>query len=164
MKSEEDDLPSTLNPACLICGLRFGSKPLLDLHVQEDHRQRVFRAQNVDRVPGSTRRPVSGADSPPEPGDPAAMPSWTSGRATAGSGRRGCRAAIALRKMPRTLGYANDRIRSAAGTVTRLTRAPRTRPHAAVPRGGKLRKAQLQAAPERADHGDCLICRASFPL
>ena len=46
-------MPSTLNPACPLCGLRFGNKPLLDLHVREDHRQRVFRAQNGDRDPGT---------------------------------------------------------------------------------------------------------------
>jgi hypothetical protein len=28
----------TLNPTCPLCGLRFASRPLLDLHVREDHR------------------------------------------------------------------------------------------------------------------------------
>ena len=33
-------MTATLHPACPLCGLRFGSRPLLDLHIREDHRQR----------------------------------------------------------------------------------------------------------------------------
>ena len=40
---------STLNPACPLCGLRFENKPLLDLHIREDHRQRAFRGR-ADRA------------------------------------------------------------------------------------------------------------------
>jgi hypothetical protein len=32
-------MTATLHPACPLCGLRFGSRPLLDLHIREDHRQ-----------------------------------------------------------------------------------------------------------------------------
>jgi hypothetical protein len=32
-------MPVTLNPACPLCGLRFTNRPLLDLHVREDHRE-----------------------------------------------------------------------------------------------------------------------------
>ena len=35
----------TLNPTCPLCGLRFASRPLLELHVREDHR-------DPDRTPG----------------------------------------------------------------------------------------------------------------
>lgn len=31
-------MPSTTNPTCPLCGLRFENKPLLDLHIREDHR------------------------------------------------------------------------------------------------------------------------------
>ena len=48
-------MPSTMNPDCLLCGLRFGNKPLLDLHIREDHRQPVPRAQDGHLDPGSTR-------------------------------------------------------------------------------------------------------------
>ena len=65
---------STLNPACPLCGLRFENKPLLDLHIREDHRQRVFRERNEDSDPGSTPAPASGAVSQPDPADPAATP------------------------------------------------------------------------------------------
>ena len=30
-------MPSTLNPACPLCGLRFSNGALLDLHIREDH-------------------------------------------------------------------------------------------------------------------------------
>jgi hypothetical protein len=63
---------STLNPTCPLCSLRFENKPLLDLHIREDHRQRVFRERNDDSDPGSTRAPASGAESLPDPADPAA--------------------------------------------------------------------------------------------
>lgn len=79
---------STLNPACPLCGLRFENKPLLDLHIREDHRQRVFRERNDESDPGSTRAPASGAEGLPDPADPAATPSWTSKKA-ARPARRG---------------------------------------------------------------------------
>ena len=58
---------STLNPACPLCGLRFENKPLLDLHIREDHRQRVSRERNGDSDPGSTRAPASEAECLPDP-------------------------------------------------------------------------------------------------
>ena len=79
---------STLNPACPLCGLRFENKPLLDLHIREDHRQRVFRERNDDSDPGSTRAPASGAENLPDPADPAATPAWTSKKAARPARRR----------------------------------------------------------------------------
>ena len=35
--SEEEAMTSTLTPTCAFCGLRFDSRPLLELHVREDH-------------------------------------------------------------------------------------------------------------------------------
>jgi hypothetical protein len=29
-------MPSTLNPACLLCGLRYADGPLLELHIRGD--------------------------------------------------------------------------------------------------------------------------------
>ena len=31
-------MPTTLNPTCPLCGLRYTDRPLLDLHIREDHR------------------------------------------------------------------------------------------------------------------------------
>jgi hypothetical protein len=33
-------MPSTLNPACPLCGLQYANRPLLELHIREDHPQR----------------------------------------------------------------------------------------------------------------------------
>lgn len=68
-------MPTTLNPACPLCGLRFGNQPHLDLHIQEDHRRPVSGEGSGDGDPGSARAPASGADSPPDPQEPAATPS-----------------------------------------------------------------------------------------
>jgi hypothetical protein len=95
---------STLNPACPLCGLRFENKPLLDLHIREDHRQRVFRERNEDSDPGSTRAPAPGAESLPDPADPAATPSWTSKKAAKPARRgRADRAKTALWRALRAL-------------------------------------------------------------
>ena len=95
---------STLNPACPLCGLRFENKPLLDLHIREDHRQRVFRERNDDSDPGSTLAPASGAESLPDPADPAATPSWTSKKAARPASRgRADRAKTALWRALRAL-------------------------------------------------------------
>jgi hypothetical protein len=67
-------MPSTPNPACPQCGLRFGNKPLLDLHIREDHRQRVRRTQ--DGHPGrrapTAQRPAEGVACPRVTVSPAA--------------------------------------------------------------------------------------------
>jgi hypothetical protein len=95
---------STLNPACPLCGLRFENKPLLDLHIREDHRQRVFRERNDDSDPGSPRAPASGAEGIPDPADPAATPSWTSNKAARPARRgRADRAKTALWRALRAL-------------------------------------------------------------
>ena len=122
---------STLNPACPLCGLRFGNKPLLDLHIREDHRQRVFRERDGDSDPGGTRAPASEADRPPDPADPAATPSWTSKKAAARPARRGGgadRAKTALRRALGALHKAAGELRRAPGTGV-AAETGRTSPH-----------------------------------
>lgn len=55
-------MSSTLNPVCPLCGLRFASKPLLELHIREDHRPRRMRPGRADAdgagVLGGGRLPV----------------------------------------------------------------------------------------------------------
>jgi len=41
----EDEMPTTLNPTCPLCGLRFTFGPLLELHLRDDHRHRRDRAE-----------------------------------------------------------------------------------------------------------------------
>lgn len=80
-------MPSMLNPACPLCGLRFGNKPLLELHIREDHRQHVARAPDRHLDPGSTRAAAPGADTPRDGQNAASAPSRTSA-ATATRARR----------------------------------------------------------------------------
>ena len=46
-------MPTMLIPTCPLCGLRYANRPLLELHIREDHRPRR-RAQPDSHDPGST--------------------------------------------------------------------------------------------------------------
>src|SRR6185437_11835938 len=65
MGAEEDDMTSTLTPTCSFCGLRFENRPLLELHVREDHPQRGSPAESRQSSPAGA--PAS----PPAPRSPA---------------------------------------------------------------------------------------------
>lgn len=70
-------MTATLHPACPLCGLRFGSRPLLDLHIREDHRQRGHRG------PGDAQIPATRSGSASHRHKPAAMPLRTPKEVTA---------------------------------------------------------------------------------
>jgi hypothetical protein len=64
-------MTSTLTPTCSLCGLRFENRPLLELHLREDHPQRGASAE-PDRstpaaAPVSRPRPRGPASPGPEP-------------------------------------------------------------------------------------------------
>jgi hypothetical protein len=52
---QEDTMPTTLNPTCPLCGLRYTDRPLLDLHIREDHRRRDDRPEPDPGASGDTR-------------------------------------------------------------------------------------------------------------
>jgi hypothetical protein len=56
---EEDEMPTTLNPTCPLCGLRFTFGPLLELHLRDDHRRRGDGAEpdHDDLVDAGQTRP-----------------------------------------------------------------------------------------------------------
>ena len=56
-------MPTTLNPTCPLCGLRYTDRPLLELHFREDHRPRDRHAE-PEPVPGDS---AATATSPPRP-------------------------------------------------------------------------------------------------
>jgi len=61
-------MPSTLNPACPLCGLRYASRPLLELHIREDHPRRNHPPdQTTNEMITMTATP------PPSP----SRPGWT---------------------------------------------------------------------------------------
>ena len=51
-------MPSTLNPTCPLCGLRYLNRPLLELHLREDHPQhnRAAEEGSDDHAPHVTMR------------------------------------------------------------------------------------------------------------
>jgi hypothetical protein len=60
---KEDDMPATLTPTCSSCGLRFASRPLLELHIREDHLQRDHHAEpdHGDAARGGASQPHTDA-------------------------------------------------------------------------------------------------------
>ena len=137
-------MTSTLIPACPLCGLRFESQPLLELHIRDDHRPRR-PAQPGGRDPGDT------ATSPPT-GRPsrtsslASRPSHAVKEVTAMTAARHPRTGpvMTARRAFRTLRYVNDELTRAGEAVIRSARAPRPQTSAAGP-------AQPDTAIERAD-------------
>ena len=90
-------MPTTLTPTCPLCGLRYTDRPLLELHIREDHRpqDRHAEAEPDPRDPGDT------ASSPP--------------------GNRGW-ARTAPHRAVRALRYANDELMRAHEALSRERR------------------------------------------
>src|SRR5690242_13895600 len=115
-------MTATLHPACRLCGLRFGSRPLLDLHIREDHRQ---------HDPGDARipRPRSGTAS--DLPTPAAAPVRATKEVTAVTAARRPRPGRITpgpRRVLHALRYANDELTRAFEAIIRSARAPEPRP------------------------------------
>jgi hypothetical protein len=159
-------MSSTLNPACPLCGLRFANKPLLDLHIREDHRKRDRRAQNGHRDPGSNRVPPS-PDNQANGRDVASTPSRATKEATARTTRRRPRASRAMSKLRRALRahrHVKDGLLSRPRAAFRSHREQQPRPQAPARSGGEPQNTHPWTPAECADHETCLICRASVSL
>jgi hypothetical protein len=157
-------MPSTMNPDYLLCGLRFGNKPLRDLHIREDHRQPVPRVQDGHLDPGSTRADASRADGPPHGHDLASAPSRITKEATVRTTRRRRRRPGHHRPARglRAVRCVSDELLRASGAVIRSARAPQPRAQTPVSPAGQARKAQQRTVADRTDREDCFICRASI--
>ena len=57
-------MSSTLTTTCPLCGLRFPARPLLDLHMREDHLQRNRPAGADQDDSADTGTPADGAGGP----------------------------------------------------------------------------------------------------
>lgn len=66
-------MPGTLTPTCSVCGLRFASRPLLELHVREDHSQNGRAGAHRDDLTNAAARPPGTSD-PAGTQPPAARP------------------------------------------------------------------------------------------
>jgi hypothetical protein len=157
MRSKEDDMTGTLNPACPLCGLRFASRPLLELHIREDHRQRRTRAGRRD--PGGTRATRLPAGSPSRRPGLASRPSRTTKEVTAMTATRDPRARqmrtalqvrIALRRAVRALRQVNDELLLASEAIIRSARAPRPRPQVQAPAAKAARPHTVAERTDRA--------------
>ncbi|HJZ26865.1 MAG TPA: hypothetical protein VJ370_11385, partial [Streptosporangiaceae bacterium] len=90
-------MPTTLNPTCPLCGLRYTDRSLLELHFREDHRPR-------DRH----------AEPEPDPGDSAAI-------ATSPPRHRGW-ARTELHQVAWALRYADDELMRVFAALSRVRR------------------------------------------
>lgn len=123
-------MPSTLTPTCPLCGLQYASRPLLELHLREDHPQRnrppgqttnemitMTATQPLSTQPPSQPRPTIG---PPQPASSPPQPGWTR---------------TALRRAIGRLKSLNDEFVRGNEAMFRSMRAPRSRPRPEAPAG-----------------------------
>ena len=113
-------MTGTLTPTCPLCGLRYESRPLLELHVREDH------AQSRHDEPGGPSRSHGLAS----------RSSGTTKEVTATTAARSARpgqAMTAPRRAIRALRYINNELMRASEAIIRSARVPRPRPQASVP-------------------------------
>ena len=141
-------MTSTLNPTCPLCGLRYASKPLLELHIREDHRPR-HRAQPDPPETGGA--PASS----PAAGRPSRRTGLAAGRSraakevtamTAARSRPGQLKTVP-RRVLRALRHVNDELTCASEAIIRSARAPQSRPRIQAPAAKDTRP----AAADRAD-------------
>jgi hypothetical protein len=109
-------MSSTLNPACPLCGLQYANRPLLELHIREDHPQR-------NRPSGQTTETITMTATPP-PGRPRAprqpRSEWTRS---------------ALRRAIGRLKSLNDEFMRVPGGMFRTTRGSQPGPRPDAPAG-----------------------------
>jgi hypothetical protein len=114
-------MTATLHPACPLCGLRFGSRPLLDLHIREDHRQ---------RDPGGARIPMPRSGSASDLPAPASTPLRATKEVTAMTAARPSRPGSITpgpRRVVHALRYVNGELTRAFEAIIRSARAPQPR-------------------------------------
>lgn len=134
-------MTSTLTPTCPLCGLRYESSPLLELHIREDHRQPIG-APSGRRDPGSSRATPARADNPAHQDGSPPGPSRTAEEVTAMTTtlhRPAGRARTALRRAVRALRQVNDELLRAGEAISLAARAPRARVRAETPANGQAR-------------------------
>lgn len=123
-------MTSTLTPTCAFCGLRFDSRPLLELHVREDH-------AHLDRPAVAAQGGPDARTSRPRPTSPAGhgqsvAPSRAQGPAATGDARltarpRTGRAMAVLRRVAGAFRRADAELLLASAAMRRPAGAPRPR-------------------------------------
>jgi hypothetical protein len=80
-------MTSTLTPTCSFCGLRFENRPLLELHVRDDHPQRGSAAESRRSSPAGAASQSAPRGPARRDGQLARTPRASAGTAGAGSAR-----------------------------------------------------------------------------
>jgi hypothetical protein len=101
-------MTAALTSTCPLCGLHYASRPMLELHIREDHRQR------------------RGA----EPGGHPAATAW---HPRPSRTRKEVTAMTATRRVIRAVRHVNDEVVRASEAIIRSARAPQPRPPASAP-------------------------------
>ena len=128
---------STLNPTCPLCGLRYASKPMLEMHIREDHRPH-HRARPGRLDAGGTGA-SSAAGSKSRRTDLASAPPRTVREVTAMTATRRPRTGQVVTISHRVLGalrHANDELMRASEAIIRSARAPQPHPQIQAPAAG----------------------------
>ena len=128
-------MTSTLTPACPLCGLRYASKPLLELHIREDHRPRR-RAQPGRPGAGGTGVASPAAGRPSRRSGLASRPSRTAKEVTAMTAARRPRLRRVMtvpHRVLRALLHANDELTRASEAIIRSARASQPGPQIQAP-------------------------------
>lgn len=144
-------MTSTLNPACPVCGLRYASKPMLELHIREDHRPHHHAQPGSPGVVGGT--PVSSppTGSPSLRTDQVASPPRAAEEVTAMTASRRPRTGqvrTVPRRVLRALRHVNNELIYASEAIIRSARAPQPRPRTQAP---AARDTHPGTAADRAD-------------
>jgi hypothetical protein len=131
-------MPGTLTPTCSFCGLRFASRPVLELHIREDHLQRDHHPEPDRGAAARARAPQPRADAPAfTHGQSSRPPRTTKEMITmAATTRRRLRAGwamTALRSMIRAIRGLHAELRLASEAMFRPAGAPRPGSQAQVP-------------------------------
>jgi hypothetical protein len=132
MRSKEDDMTSTMNRACPLCGLRFASNPLLELHIREDHRQHHGADPGG---PGASPPPASASRSDGLAFRPSRTIKEMTAMTATGQPRPG-QLRTALRSMIRPLWDFHDELVCASEAMMGARRAPHARSRAQAPGSG----------------------------
>ena len=131
-------MTSTLTPTCSFCGLAFTNRPMLELHIREDHLHRGHAAEPRQGDPASPRTPRMRAAGPAHGHGKPATPSRTTKEVTTMNGaqprhRLAGWPVTAVRRVIGALRHANAELMLASEIMLRPAGAPRPRHPAELP-------------------------------
>lgn len=131
-------MTTTLTPTCSFCGLAFANRPMLELHIREDHLQPIHAAEPGQDDPSGDRAGSPHAGGPDrERGKPATPPRAAKEAATVDGTQPRHRpagwAVTTVRRVTGALRRANADVMLASEIMLRPAGAPRPRHPADAP-------------------------------